>query len=176
MQQSFLASANSFVQRAGIAAPSKEGDEAVARMRAVYDKRRKLMVELMRQSGEVTNRDVRAAIGISRGDGAQTPDGADEGKCCHHGWLGSSREVLTSMITGGDLQAHRSVLRQAPGRGVPGPVPPARGSVRPQASVAARPRGAEFEFMRKAGAFDENPVRGAEDVLIVERIKEMLLE
>jgi len=33
----------------------------------------------------------------------------------------------------------------------------------------------EFEFMRKAGAFDENPVRGAEDVLIVERIKEMLL-
>ena len=34
----------------------------------------------------------------------------------------------------------------------------------------------EFEFMRKAGAFDENPVRGAEDVLIVERIKEMLLE
>ena len=34
----------------------------------------------------------------------------------------------------------------------------------------------EFEFMRKAGAFDENPVRGAEDVLIVERIKEMLLD
>jgi hypothetical protein len=33
----------------------------------------------------------------------------------------------------------------------------------------------EFEFMRKAGAFDENPVRGAEDVLIVERIKELLL-
>lgn len=34
----------------------------------------------------------------------------------------------------------------------------------------------EFEFMRKAWAFDENPVRGAEDVLIVERIKEMLLQ
>jgi hypothetical protein len=34
----------------------------------------------------------------------------------------------------------------------------------------------EFEFMRMAGAFDEDPVRGAEDVLIVERIKEMLLE
>jgi len=34
----------------------------------------------------------------------------------------------------------------------------------------------EFEFMRKAGAFNENPVRGAEDVLIVARIKEMLLE
>lgn len=32
-----------------------------------------------------------------------------------------------------------------------------------------------FEFMRKAGVFDENPMRGAEDVLIVERIKEMLL-
>ena len=30
---------------------SKEGDEAVARMRAVYDKRRKLMVELMREVG-----------------------------------------------------------------------------------------------------------------------------
>ncbi len=34
----------------------------------------------------------------------------------------------------------------------------------------------EFEFMRKAGAFAENPVRGAEDVLILERIKEMLHE
>ncbi len=33
----------------------------------------------------------------------------------------------------------------------------------------------EFGFMRKVGAFDEDPVRGAEDVLIVERIKEMLL-
>lgn len=33
----------------------------------------------------------------------------------------------------------------------------------------------EFEFMRKTGAFDENPVCGAEDVLIVERIKKMLL-
>jgi len=51
MQQNFLISANSFVQRAGIAALSKEGDEAVARMRAVYDQRRKLMVELMREVG-----------------------------------------------------------------------------------------------------------------------------
>jgi hypothetical protein len=34
----------------------------------------------------------------------------------------------------------------------------------------------EFEFMRKAEAFSEDPIRGAEDVLIVERIKEMLLE
>ena len=50
-QQDFLISANSFVQRAGIAALSKDGDEAVARMRAVYDKRRKLMVELMREVG-----------------------------------------------------------------------------------------------------------------------------
>ncbi len=33
----------------------------------------------------------------------------------------------------------------------------------------------EFEFMLRAGAFDEDAVRGAEDVLIVERIKEMLL-
>ena len=51
MQQNFLISANSFVQRAGIAALSKEGDEAVSRMRQVYDKRRKLMVELMREVG-----------------------------------------------------------------------------------------------------------------------------
>ncbi|MBI4563464.1 MAG: hypothetical protein HY716_02060 [Planctomycetes bacterium] len=34
----------------------------------------------------------------------------------------------------------------------------------------------EFEFMRKAGAFNEDPVRGAADVLLVERIREMLLE
>ncbi len=46
-----MVSANSLVQRAGIAALSKEGDEAVERMRAVYDKRRKLMVELMREVG-----------------------------------------------------------------------------------------------------------------------------
>ena len=51
MQQNFAISASAFVQRAGIAALSKEGDEAVARMRAVYDKRRKLMVELMREVG-----------------------------------------------------------------------------------------------------------------------------
>ena len=51
MQQNFLISANSFVQRAGIAALSKEGDDAVERMRQVYDKRRKLMVELMREVG-----------------------------------------------------------------------------------------------------------------------------
>jgi aspartate/methionine/tyrosine aminotransferase len=51
MQQNFLISANSFVQRAGIAALSKEGEAAVARMRAVYDQRRKLMVELMRGVG-----------------------------------------------------------------------------------------------------------------------------
>ena len=50
-EQNFLISANSFVQRACIAALSKEGDAAVARMRAVYDKRRKLMVELMREVG-----------------------------------------------------------------------------------------------------------------------------
>jgi len=36
MQQNFLISANSFVQRAGIAALSKEGDEAVAKMRAPF--------------------------------------------------------------------------------------------------------------------------------------------
>jgi hypothetical protein len=36
-----------------VAALSKEGDEAVARMRAVYDQRRKLMVELMREVGFV---------------------------------------------------------------------------------------------------------------------------
>lgn len=33
----------------------------------------------------------------------------------------------------------------------------------------------EVEAFRAAGAIDEDPVRGAEDVLIVERIKEMLL-
>lgn len=32
-----------------------------------------------------------------------------------------------------------------------------------------------LEEFRKAGAIDESPVRGAEDVLVVERIKEMLL-
>src|SRR5258706_11629913 len=51
MQQNFLISANSFVQRAGIVALSKEGDAAVDRMRAVYDERRKLLVELMRAVG-----------------------------------------------------------------------------------------------------------------------------
>jgi hypothetical protein len=33
----------------------------------------------------------------------------------------------------------------------------------------------EVEVFRAAGAIDEDPVRGAEDVLIVERIKELLL-
>jgi hypothetical protein len=33
----------------------------------------------------------------------------------------------------------------------------------------------EFEALLTAGAIDEDPVRGAEDVLIVERIKELLL-
>jgi aspartate/methionine/tyrosine aminotransferase len=51
MQQNFLISANSFVQSAGIAALSRAGDEAVERMRQVYDKRSKLMVELMRGVG-----------------------------------------------------------------------------------------------------------------------------
>lgn len=51
MQQNFQISANSFVQSAGIEALSKEGDEAVERMRRVYDKRRKLIVELVREVG-----------------------------------------------------------------------------------------------------------------------------
>ena len=51
MQQNFLISANSFVQRAGIEALTKTGDAHVARMCASYDKRRKLMVELMREVG-----------------------------------------------------------------------------------------------------------------------------
>lgn len=33
----------------------------------------------------------------------------------------------------------------------------------------------EHELFRKHRAIDENPVRGAEDILIMERIKEMLL-
>ncbi len=33
----------------------------------------------------------------------------------------------------------------------------------------------QYEFMRDAGAYDENIVRGAEDVIIVGRIREMLL-
>lgn len=33
----------------------------------------------------------------------------------------------------------------------------------------------QFQFLKEAGTFDENPVRGAEDVLIVARIGEMLL-
>ncbi|MDQ3003329.1 MAG: hypothetical protein M3Y08_18975 [Fibrobacterota bacterium] len=32
----------------------------------------------------------------------------------------------------------------------------------------------EFEIFREAGAIDDDPVRGAEDMLIVARIKEML--
>jgi len=34
---------------------------------------------------------------------------------------------------------------------------------------------AEFELFREAGAIDDDPVRGAEDMLIVARIREMLL-
>jgi len=34
---------------------------------------------------------------------------------------------------------------------------------------------AEYDFMRDAGAFLESPVRGAENVLLLERIREMLL-
>ncbi|MBI4564836.1 MAG: hypothetical protein HY716_09120 [Planctomycetes bacterium] len=34
----------------------------------------------------------------------------------------------------------------------------------------------EMEVFGRAGAIDANPIRGAEDVLLVERIKEMLLE
>ncbi len=33
----------------------------------------------------------------------------------------------------------------------------------------------EFELFREAGALDDDPVRGAEDMLIVARIREMLL-
>ena len=40
-----------FVYHTSIAAFSNEGDKAAARMRADFDKRRKLMVELMREVG-----------------------------------------------------------------------------------------------------------------------------
>jgi DNA-binding transcriptional MocR family regulator len=50
-QQNFLISANSFVQRAGIKTLSKTGDAHVDRMRSVYDKHQKLMVDLMREVG-----------------------------------------------------------------------------------------------------------------------------
>jgi hypothetical protein len=33
----------------------------------------------------------------------------------------------------------------------------------------------EIEFMREAGVFGEDPIRGAEEVLLVERVKELLL-
>ncbi len=33
----------------------------------------------------------------------------------------------------------------------------------------------QYEFMRDAGVYDQNIVRGAEDAILVERIKEMLL-
>lgn len=33
----------------------------------------------------------------------------------------------------------------------------------------------EFEVFRDAGAIDEDPVRGAEDILLLERIRKMLL-
>ena len=64
MQQNFLISANAFVQRAGIEALSKTGDAHVARMCATYDKRRKLMVELMR---EVTKEVKGATPGVDGG-------------------------------------------------------------------------------------------------------------
>jgi aspartate/methionine/tyrosine aminotransferase len=50
MQQNFLISANSFVQRAGIAALKEAGPD-VERMRGIYDRRRRKMVEMVRSSG-----------------------------------------------------------------------------------------------------------------------------
>ncbi len=48
---SWIFSTRLFGRNARTRTKAKEEDEAVARMRAVYDKRRKLMVELMREVG-----------------------------------------------------------------------------------------------------------------------------
>lgn len=50
MHQNFLISATSFVQSAGIAA-LREAETDVLRMREVYDRRRRLMVEIAREAG-----------------------------------------------------------------------------------------------------------------------------
>jgi (5-formylfuran-3-yl)methyl phosphate transaminase len=50
MQQNFFISANTFVQWAGIAALTRAGDE-VDRMRAVYDERRRYMIDALRSLG-----------------------------------------------------------------------------------------------------------------------------
>lgn len=50
LQQNFLISANAFVQRAGIAALEEAGP-ALERMKDTYDRRRHLMVEVVREAG-----------------------------------------------------------------------------------------------------------------------------
>jgi aspartate/methionine/tyrosine aminotransferase len=50
LQQNFFISANAMVQKAGIAALKEAGDD-VARMKATYDKRRRFMIERLKQIG-----------------------------------------------------------------------------------------------------------------------------
>jgi aspartate/methionine/tyrosine aminotransferase len=50
LQQNFSISANAFVQRAGIAALEQAGPD-IERMRQTYDRRRRLMVDVMREAG-----------------------------------------------------------------------------------------------------------------------------
>ncbi|NNL76818.1 MAG: pyridoxal phosphate-dependent aminotransferase [Desulfobacterales bacterium] len=50
LQQNFFISANAMVQQAGIAA-LKEADQDVARMKAIYDKRRRFMISRLKEIG-----------------------------------------------------------------------------------------------------------------------------
>jgi aspartate/methionine/tyrosine aminotransferase len=50
LQQNFFISANSLVQKAGIAALT-EADDDVARMKAIYDDRRKYMIRRLKEMG-----------------------------------------------------------------------------------------------------------------------------
>jgi len=50
LQQNFFISANAMVQKAGIAALKEAGDD-VARMKATYDKRRRFMIDRLKQIG-----------------------------------------------------------------------------------------------------------------------------
>ncbi len=70
--------------RLGIAALSKEGNEAVARMHTEYDKRRKLMVEMMREVGfgiPVMPQGVISTSSPTRRGGPTTPTMPSSGLC-----------------------------------------------------------------------------------------------
>ena len=72
LQQNFLVSSNAFVQRAGIAALEK-AEPAVQEMRAIYERRRTLMVDMAREAGFQSSHDasrrllrIRRRVGVHR--------------------------------------------------------------------------------------------------------------